>query len=124
MEEQEKCALTPQQLVELGAFLSIKKNEKNKIRLGVQAAIAKVRFDIPDVLKQAELSYDAMLQACPGIQSVKVRLLIFAVDIEYDDAVIPPTLWEDLVNQQASPALLAYLEAALSALIDSVSAQD
>ena len=121
--EQAKRPLNAHELVTLGEFVSIKKHDNSKIRLGVSPAIAKVRFDLPEVMKQAKLGYDVMLQSFSGIQSVKVRLLILAVDIEYDSAVIPPTFWDELVNQTASPQLLAYLDTALAALLEHLSAE-
>ena len=108
----EKQAITPESLLLLGKYFTIKKHEKNKIRLSVDLAIRKLRFQMPEGIVQAKLKWEVLLQALPGITTVKPRLLILAVDIEYDDATIPVALWEAWVNAETTPELSAYVQTA------------
>ena len=105
-----------QSLVGIGEHLDIREKKDNWLRLGVKLSIKQVKLEIPDHLKEKNITWDKILEALPGVKSVKLKLLLMAVDIEYDEAQVPMSCWEAWVNCESSPELLAFFQQAIDHL--------
>jgi hypothetical protein len=112
----EKKKITAENLIALGTYFTIKKHDGGSIRLAVNMRIKNEKFEIPEAVKDANLGWEALMQAFPGIEQVKPRLLIMSVDIQYDAEKIKPEHWEMWSCAEPTPELIGYFEAGITSL--------
>ena len=112
----EKKKITAENLIALGTYFTIKKNEGGNIRLAVNLRIKNEKFDIPESVKASNLGWQALMTAFPGVEQVKPRLLIMSVDIQYDVEKIKPEHWEMWSCAEPTPELTTYFEAGIASL--------
>jgi hypothetical protein len=105
-----------QSLVDIGEHLDIRDQKEGWLRLGVKLTIKNVSLDLPESMKSQNITWDKILEALPGVKSVKLKPMLMALDIEYDPAEAPASCWQSWVNVEASDELLAFFQQAIDQL--------
>ncbi|CAE10616.1 HMA2 domain-containing protein [Wolinella succinogenes] len=65
-----------------------------RIRLRVDPAIQK------ESTETSLLDVESFIDKIPGIKSLKINKLVASLTIEYDKAIFPFSLWEDLLGRK------------------------
>jgi hypothetical protein len=96
--------LSAEKLIELGAYFSIIHHIKGRIRLRVNPKIKehKHHVGIEDI--------EALPERINGIQSIKINKIIGSLTIEYDHAIFPDHLWENLVKGEELDEIIAIID--------------
>lgn len=85
-------SITAEKLIELGKYFSVIHHIDGRIRLRVSPKIRerKEEVSISDI--------EAMPQKIKGIKSIKINKIVGSIAIEYDPAVFPSRLWNNLIE--------------------------
>lgn len=84
--------ITAQDLVKIASYLTPISHTIGRIRVRVSPKIKELAKDI-------QLSdLDSVILNLNGIKNVKFNKIIGSITIEYDNAIFPKELWEDLLN--------------------------
>jgi len=96
--------VSAEKLIELGAYFSIVHHIKGRIRLRVSPRIKehKHHVGIEDI--------EALPARINGINSIKINKMIGSLTIEYDHAVFPDHLWENLVAGKELDEIIAIID--------------
>ena len=96
--------VSAEKLIELGAYFSIIHHIKGRIRLRVSPRIKehKHHVGIEDI--------EALPARINGIKSIKINKMIGSLTIEYDHAVFPDHLWENLVAGKELDEIIAIID--------------
>lgn len=83
--------VSAEKLIELGTYFSIVHHIKGRIRLRVSPKIKEHRHHvgIEDI--------EALPARIEGIKSIKINKVVGSLTVEYDHAIFPDRLWENLV---------------------------
>lgn len=81
-----------QRLIDLAAYFSIIHHIKGRIRVRVSPKIKTCGEDI------SIEDIEALPQRIKGIKSIKINKIVGSLTIEYDPAVFPSPLWDNLVQ--------------------------
>lgn len=81
-----------QKLIELAAYFSIIHHIKGRIRVRVNPKIKACGegISIEDI--------EALPQRIKGIKSIKINKIVGSLTIEYDPAVFPSHLWDNMIQ--------------------------
>lgn len=96
--------VTAENLVELGGYFSIVHHIKGRIRLRVSPKIKehKHHVSIEDI--------EALPARINGIKSIKINKMIGSLTIEYDHAIFPDHLWENLVKGENLDEIITIID--------------
>ncbi|AHJ13992.1 HMA2 domain-containing protein [Sulfurospirillum multivorans] len=96
--------VTAEKLVELGSYFSIVHHIKGRIRLRVSPKIKehKHHVGIEDI--------EALPARINGIKSIKINKMIGSLTIEYDSAIFPDHLWENLVKGEKLDEIITIID--------------
>ena len=96
--------VTAEKLVELGGYFSIVHHIKGRIRLRVSPKIKehKHHVGIEDI--------EALPARINGIKSIKINKMIGSLTVEYDHAIFPDHLWENLVKGEKLDEIITIID--------------
>jgi hypothetical protein len=96
--------LSAEKLIELGAYFSIIHHIKGRIRLRVSPKIKehKHHVGVEDI--------EALPARINGIKSIKINKMIGSLTIEYDHAIFPDHLWENLVKGEELDEIITIID--------------
>lgn len=96
--------VTAEKLVELGGYFSIVHHIKGRIRLRVSPKIKehKHHVGIEDI--------EALPTRINGIKSIKINKMIGSLTVEYDHAIFPDHLWENLVKGEKLDEIITIID--------------
>jgi len=96
--------VTAEKLVELGSYFSIVHHIKGRIRLRVSPKIKehKHHVGIEDI--------EALPARINGIKSIKINKMIGSLTVEYDHAIFPDHLWENLVKGEKLDEIITIID--------------
>lgn len=96
--------VTAEKLVELGGYFSILHHIKGRIRLRVSPKIKehKHHVGIEDI--------EALPARINGIKSIKINKMIGSLTVEYDHAIFPDHLWENLVKGEKLDEIITIID--------------
>lgn len=96
--------VTAEKLVELGSYFSIVHHIKGRIRLRVSPKIKehKHHVGIEDI--------EALPARINGIKSIKINKVIGSLTVEYDHAIFPDHLWENLVKGEKLDEIITIID--------------
>lgn len=86
--------ITSQKIVEIASYFSIVHHTPGRLRVRVNPKIKEL---------SSELSIEDIEQLSKkinGIKNIKINKIVASITIEYDNAIFPKKMWEDLIERK------------------------